>query len=342
MKRPFRRPVFALAYACLLSALVRVSAAENVEGVRRVQVLNYADCVELFNDSTIVTLGHQTGGRVLRYALNGDEALYLDPREARWTPESPESFSPISAGRFDIGPENLIPRRPKLWSGRWDVEVIGPRAARMTSQEDAATGVQLIREFQLAPDSSHLSCRQIIRNVSDETKRWSHWSRTFAKHGGIVIIPLDDEPARLPARYVMYERGGLVNFRPRDEAVRVREGFLEVLRPTEFPKLGMDSFRGWFAYQMPEDLLFVKRYETFPDAVYNDLAGITISIWYPNADVIPACELEPIGPRMDIGPGEAAAFTEHWWLLENEFPAEGEAVDLDRVASLVEGHTSEP
>ena len=55
----------------------------------------------------------------------------------------------------------------------------------------------------------------------------------------------------------------------------------------------MDSQTGWFAYLMPHDVLFVKRYPVYPDRLYGEVAGLTISIWY---DAMIRCELEPIGP----------------------------------------------
>ena len=115
--------------------------------------------------------------------------------------------------------------------------------------------------------------------------------------------------------------------------------FLEIVGPPAFPKLGFDAHAGWFAYQMPNDLAFVKRYATYPDRVYNEVAGLTISIWYPKAEQVPAVELEPIGPRSTLAPGESAAFTEHWWLLENPFPRAGAALDLPKLAAKVATET---
>jgi len=327
----------------LVSAFVSVTACSQQiqDGVRKVKVLNYPDCLELYNAHTSAILGHHVGGRVLQYSLNGREALYLDPKEALWQEKHSPDNPTVSAGRFDIGPEYLIPRRSELWSGRWKSEIIGPRSVRLTSPESESAGVQLVREFRLASDSSHLQCTQIIRNISRETKNWCHWSRTFAKHGGIAIVPLTPELSRLPNHYVMYRARGLVNFLPEDPNIRRNGKYLEITGPPAQPKLGMDSHAGWFAYQMPEGILFVKRYRTYPDRVYNDLASITISIWYPTADQIPACELEPIGPRFTIQPGEASAFTEHWWLLESSFSKSGKP-DSNRIGRLVEKMTKSP
>lgn len=316
---------------------VAVAVAAEPAGTRRVTLLNFRECIELSNPDTTVVLGHHSGGRVLKYAWRGRDALYLDPEEANWNPDQPNARRADSAGRFDIGPEQVIPRHEVLWSGAWTAEVIGPRAARLTSQPDAATGVQLVREFRLAAAGSHLACTQIIRNISAETKEWCHWSRTFARHGGIGVVPLSGR-SRYPNRYVMYQpapESGIL-LRPVDPNIRLRDGFIEVLGSPRYPKLGFDSYAGWFAYQMPNDLVFVKRYPADPDRVYNEVAGLTACIWYPRAEQIPAVELEPIGPRERLAPGETASFTENWWLLENPFPKSGERLDLTALAGKVE------
>ena len=50
---------------------------------------------------------------------------------------------------------------------------------------------------------------------------------------------------------------------------------------------------------MPNDTAFVKRFPAFPDRVYNEAAGLTLSVWYPAG---PRIELEPIGPRERLQP----------------------------------------
>jgi hypothetical protein len=115
----------------------------------------------------------------------------------------------------------------------------------------------------------------------------------------------------------------------------VRDGFLEIVAPPAFPKLGIDSYAGWFAYVRPNDLAFVKQYKTYPERDYNELGGYTISIWYPQLSKTPACELEPIGPANIMEPGESAVFTEHWHLMEHAFPKDGERLDLKSLKAKV-------
>jgi hypothetical protein len=326
-----------LAVALLALSLIARAADTLPEGVRRVTVLNYPDCFELSNGETRVTLGHHVGGRVLEYVWRGHNALWLDPGEAKWTAAGGLKSQP-SAGRFDIGPEQIIPRRDVLWSGVWQAEAIGPRAVRLTSAADAATGVQLVRVFHLDASGTHLSCEQIIRNVSQETKHWAHWARTFGVTGGIGVVPLTPDSKRFPNGWIMYTTGPepAIQFRPVDPNVRVRGNFLEVLGPTRYPKLGFDSNAGWFAYVMPHGQAFVKRYASPRDAVYPEVAGLALCLWYPQPSPLPVCELEPHGPRNDIPPGGSASFTEHWYLLAHAFPAAGQQLDLEKLAAQVE------
>ena len=60
-----------------------------------------------------------------------------------------------------------------------------------------------------------------------------------------------------------------------------------------------------------------------------------LSIWYPPRDKLNACEIEPIGPMETLKPGEQASFTVDWWLLENQYPNDGN-VDPLPIAKLVE------
>jgi CubicO group peptidase (beta-lactamase class C family) len=314
------------------AAVTSIRGAES-DSAKVVRYFGYDEAIELTNEKTKVVLCPQAGGRVLEYSLNGKNSLYLDEKEKDWKPGKP---GPSSAGRFDIGPELVIPRRSTLWSGEWFGEVTGPRSARLTSQHDEATGVQLVRDFELDVKTSRLSCTQTIMNVSSDVKEWCHWSRTFALGEGICVIPLAGQ-SRFPNKYVMYEEGSLINARPEDPNIRQRDGFLEILAAPRRPKLGFDSYAGWMGYAMRNDLLFVKKFKTFPDRVYNEAAGLTISVWYPEGARV---ELEPIGPRERLEPGQVGSFTEEWWLVPSKFPEDGSKLDLKRMAATVNGLSS--
>lgn len=76
------RKFSALVAVVLIAATV--VAAPNPDGVRRIKLLLYPDCIELSNAHTTVVLGHRVGGRVLKSAWRGVDALNLSPDEAKW------------------------------------------------------------------------------------------------------------------------------------------------------------------------------------------------------------------------------------------------------------------
>jgi len=124
--------------------------------------------------------------------------------------------------------------------------------------------------------------------------------------------------------------------RARDDNIRERDGCLEILAPPRKPKLGFDTYAGWLAYVTPNGRAFVKRFPAYPDRVYNEAAGLTLSVWYPAGKQI---ELEPIGPRERLKSGESASFTEDWWLFPHPFPKAGARLDLKALAEQVATET---
>ena len=284
----------------------------------------YRDCPVIQNESTRVVLCPEVGGRILEYSLRGTNALFVSQHDQGVDDSNSSWKSDPSAGRFDIGPEMIVPKRDELFRGRWSAEKLDALTLRLTSQKSPSTGVQLVREFQLDEKSSRLRCTQRIINVSDRVVQYCHWSRTLAAGAGIVLVPLEGN-ARFPKRYVRYEGGGILA-RPEDPGIRIRDGFLEIVGPPTTPKLGMDSFAGWVAHQQPSGLLFIKQYPTYPERLYSEVAGITLSTWAPASGE--TVEIEPIGPAETIPPGGQSSFTETWWLLDGDFPKDGQPMDL--------------
>ena len=298
------------------------------QGTGFIDYAGYHQCIVLENKTTRVILGPHCGGRILEYSWKENNVIYLDPKQDGWgyTPGKPE-IDPYG-GRFDIGPEMTAPKHPLLWVGKWNWEIIGARAARLISQIDQATGVQLIREFRLDKDSSHLRCRQIMKNISKEINEYCYWSRTLACGDGICIVPMSLN-SRFPHSYIMYGPGSVINYKPIDSKIKLRDGFLEITGPPANPKLGIDSYAGWLGYLLPDNLLFVKKFPVYPDRIYNEMAAITISIYYTDR----LCELEPIGPRERLQPGDSASFIEDWWLLEYNFQSK---LDLKRIGQFIQ------
>lgn len=324
MSRTITLFVFALA---IIPWATRLCAAD---GAKVVTYYGYDDCIQLSNQRVTAVLCPAAGGRVLEYLLDGKNVLYLPPGDEGWQYQPGSQRGPMNAGRFDIGPEQVVKRGPLLWMGAWTGKITGPRTAVLTSQVDPVSGVQLVRTFQLDAESSQLNCTQQIKNVSDKRVSLCHWSRTFAVGNGIAIVPRSPL-GRYPHGYVMYEGRSTIAMRPEDPNITVTDKAVIIKAAPANPKLGFDSHAGWLAYLAPTDQLFVKRFRTYPDRAYNEVAGLTASVWYPQDR--PMVELEPIGPAENLDPGQTASFTEQWWLLDHPFPTGN--VDFEKIESKV-------
>lgn len=301
------------------------------EGTSWVTIHGYSGCVQLDNGNVRVILEPNCGGRVLEYSLKGQNALHVDSKQDGmvYTPGKP--IQDPCGGRCDIGPEMTIPGHPELWVGKWTAEITGPYSARMTSVEDKNTGVQLIRDFKLDKNSSHLKFTQKIKNVSKETKQYCHWSRTFAEGNGICLVPISPN-SRFPKGFIIYGPGAAMTFVPENHPnYGVRDNFLIITGEPPQAKFGLDSMSGWLSYITRSNLLFVKKFPVYPDRPYMEMAALTISLYYYKDQV---CELEPIGPKETIQPGKTASFTEDWWLFPYTYPAD-KNVDLKALTGFV-------
>lgn len=321
------------AFALLLCASPALRAEEPVARVAPFH--NYKKAVELKLGSARAVLGPEVGGRVLSFTIDGTDAMWLDDAEKTWAPGKP---APSSAGRFDYGPELTVTPHPKTWSGEWNA-TIEKDGVTLSGPREEAAGIQLVREFAFVQKgkSIGLRCRQTMINIGNEPREVCHWGRSFSPGGGICVVPLGDRPSRFPSKYAMYEDSAIINVKNTDELIRERDGCLEILAPPRKPKLGFDSHAGWLAYAMPNNTVFVKRFKTDPDRVYNEAAGLTLSVWYPKG---PRIELEPIGPRERLKSGETKRFTETWWLLPHPYPKAGEKLDLKAIREHVMRDTS--
>lgn len=301
-------------------------------GVNKIDFHGYKDCFEISNATARVVLGHHRGGRVLAYERDGKNVLFLRD-ESDWSLDKEGMSGQLSAGRFDVGPEQMQARGDDLWKGEWTAKATGDREVTMQSVVDSKSGLQVERKFVLHESSSRLTVTQTVSNKGDQSVRQCFWSRTLAVHGGVAIVPCDSSRSLMPNLYCMALNGKLLNVRPEDPMVRRVDDFLIIDGPPEHAKLGMDSVKGWVAYQTREDQLFVKRYPVSDIGQYGELAGYNLSVWYPKKTFLDACEVEPIGPMKNLRPRESDSFTVDWWLLERAFPSDGKvdpvAVEAD-------------
>ncbi len=295
----------------MLALLCWAQHAFAVDGVETLDYRGFKNCYRLFNSMASVVIVPESGGRVLAYSLGGKNVLYENrEQDGKSLATEKNKYWEPDGGRFDIGPEITIPPHPLLWIGAYQAKVLGSRFIRLTSDKDIATGCQIVRDFKLEKNSTRLTVSQKMINTSDKPVEWCFWTRTFAKGGGVCIVPLNPL-SRFPQGWAMYDKGKLNLNPPLQGKVDVREGCLMLTSAPAVPKYGIDSYAGWMAYSV-DGLLFAKRFPVKPEGYYKDAAGFTVEIWITPE----VCELEPLSIAKRLKPGESFSFIEDWWLLE--------------------------
>ncbi len=86
------------------------TARAEEPAARAVASHGYTQAVELKLGKTRAVLCPQAGGRVLEFSVGGIDAMYFDDAEKNWKPGKP---GPITAGRFDYGPELTVGPAPE-------------------------------------------------------------------------------------------------------------------------------------------------------------------------------------------------------------------------------------
>src|SRR4051812_20571873 len=125
----------------LLSALTLLVAGASLAQQPAARVgpsHGYSQAVVLELGTTKAVLCPQAGGRGLEVSAGGPDAMSFAPAEKNWQPGKP---GPITAGRFDYGPELTVAPHPKAWAGEWTTEVTSGNTVKLTSPREEA-GIQ--------------------------------------------------------------------------------------------------------------------------------------------------------------------------------------------------------
>ncbi|MCU1470459.1 MAG: hypothetical protein JWQ39_1608 [Glaciihabitans sp.] len=297
------------------------------------------------NGSIALTFLPAAGGRLISVFADGHEYLWRNPAffdrslkvvQARSTwPTDDGTFAtwanlggsktwPAPQGWNGAG-EWPGPPDPILDGGDWRADTSRDRSGaisiRMTSPDDARSGLRIERAF-LIPATGH-AFHQTTRftNVSDTEISWSIWevcqvdtSDGQGKPAKVAAIEIDVEDAS-PLIDLGTYRGSLTGGAPRD-------GRFTLPIQDAVAKLGFASASGRIAYRDPSGTLAIT-FEPVPGADYPD-GGSRAEIWMQSPQVDPIeelsglhpdaylAELEVLSPRFTIAAGEFAEYKLDW------------------------------
>lgn len=278
--------------------------------LQRFEYDGYANCLELSNADARLIVSTEFGPRILFYGLDGGENILgwhpgaeVVTELGKWKPYgghrlwvAPENM-PLSYAP-DNGPVESIEEKDLSVTLVQSTEKAGMTQKKITVRMDAAgTGVTL---------------EHAIINRGEQAIEISAWALTIMRPGGLAIVP--NEPfapysseSLLPVRTItLWPYTDFTDPRWIFEKESIQLRVDENARGPQ--KFGVLNKLGWAGYRW-QDLLFTKRFDFVPDAVYPDMNS-NVEIYTDGSFV----EVETLSPLKKLQPGEAVVHNERWEL----------------------------
>ena len=296
------------------------------------------------------------GGRVIQYALGEKEFFWVNPALAGKT--SPETGLNPKGEWLNYGGDKLWPApqgwdNDRQWPGPPDAVLDGqpyraeivrdPPGIRLTSRDDARSGIRFSRRIRLDPSSTRVSIEATMTNIDDKPRRWGIWAHAQLDAG----LPESEAYNRLMRAWCpinprsRFERGYEVIFGKKDNPsfeADAKRGLMKVSYRYQVGKIGLDSHAGWVAtVDGRRGDVFVQRFRFEPEKAYPD--GSSVEFWHNGLGRIHAYnkwmdmpdsreenayvfESEILSPFARLKPGESYTWKYAWYAcrLGGDFP----------------------
>jgi len=268
----------------------------------------YGKCALLTNGEAEIIVTLDVGPRIMRYAKAGGSNILAEKlpnaRETEW-------------GTYRLKGGHRIWHAPEAMPRSYEpddepVESWCPtqRGIRVRQRTETHAGMQKELELVLDDEGTGVRLVQKLTNRNAWPVEAALWSLTVVTTGGWQIIPVPrHDTGLLHNRTLTLWPYTHMN----DERVRWGDRLIYLKQDPQAKepfKLGIDGRDGWAAYWL-HDLLFIKRYQPQPGAIYPD-GGMTYETFTNHAIM----EIETLSPMMRMAPGEGIEHEERWVLKE--------------------------
>lgn len=274
----------------------------------------WRNCCVISNGAVRAVICGDTGGRLICYALNGQNVLWEDERRHGDTNQT--AGQAVFPGGYQL---DVLPWIPKdtagyaeLWSGPAEVRITGDYGVEVHGSTDSPLGFSLSKAVTMDPKTGNLEVIQRVTNHSAQPQRLALWDRTWTVAPDYVFFPLHGRG--------VYENGwdfteNSKRWRDLKEIlgsgqITVRDGIFIVDYKGLDCQIVSDCEAGWLAW-VRGTLMYVKRFGVAADATYPWEGGGNLSVYMSSA-AKGMVELEPASPLYDLKPGETRSFTETW------------------------------
>jgi hypothetical protein len=267
------------------------------------------DCVKLENEALAVWITRSVGPRIIGLALQGGENLMAVLPNDRVECPGVGTFSYRGGHRLWIAPED--PHRTYLPDDN-SMDITGVENGVFVEQPvELMTGIQKALTITLPGAKARVVVDHTLYNRGVAPVELAPWAITQIKPGGIGILPQAigpvDEYGLLQNRHIAlwsYTQIASPYIIWGDRYIFIKAGMRDGAL-----KIGFPNPAGWLAYVVDETL-FVKYARYHPQSAYFDRESS--SECYCNPRFL---ELETLGPRTTLSPGESITHREMWALF---------------------------
>lgn len=285
------------------------------------------EAIVLENDLITMAVVPVIGARIMAYALDGHESMFVNAAERGkvYPPGTANGWPNYGGFKNWPAPQDRWGWPPPPWLDH------GPYAAEVTRDDGGAAsvfvagptaqsgtpGLRFERTMTLYRGTTRLTVRQSLINDGTERASWSIWDITqnLVQHGALrdsenfwVYFPVEPGAA------------GVRTTKP-SEAWKgeVAPGIYGVQFHPADAKLFARVSDGWICYVDERDgYTFCKTFALDAAATYPD-GDAHVAVWLSGKE--PYLEVEVMSPLYDLAPGGgSASFTEEWWATHVDGP----------------------
>ena len=266
------------------------------------------DCAGLENDALALWVTRSVGPRIISLTLQGGANLFAELPDDTVDCPGIGAFSFRGGHRLWYAPED--PRRTYIPDDTPVTINDSEQGMRVIQPVEAQTGIQKTLTISLPGRDARVIIDHTLYNRGKRPVVLAPWAITQLRTGGMAILPqtaeLADEHGLLPNRHFALWPYTAINSPFITWGDRFT--FVEAVMRAGALKIGFPNPDGWMGYAV-EGTLFVKHAAYVPDADYLDRGSS--SECYCNARFL---ELETLGPRTSLAPGQSVTHRETWAL----------------------------
>jgi hypothetical protein len=280
------------------------------------------ECTRIKNDALALWVTTNVGPRIIGLELAEGENLFTELPDTIVECPGVGGYQLRGGHRLWQAPED--PRRTYLPDDE-PVTVSGAaKGVTFTQPVEPQTGIEKSLRIILPNQQAQVIVEHRLKNCGSQPIELAAWAITQLKPGGVAILPQNREKADLygllPNRQIAlwpYTEANSKHIAWGDRFILIYADMVEGAL-----KIGFPNPSGWIGY-LREKVMFIKQAVFDSEETYFDFNSS--SECYCNPSFL---ELETLGPRIMLEPGESLSHQETWMVYDQvEIALSNESID---------------